>query len=74
MGKNIWDVFAPVYEFSMRSQKKIYDFLYARIAEVVKGKEFTWMPTARVFSLAMPIARVVAFTVTTLPAARSPRK
>jgi ubiquinone/menaquinone biosynthesis C-methylase UbiE len=35
---NVWNVFAPVYEFSMRSQKKIYDFLYAQIAEVAKGK------------------------------------
>ena len=38
MSKNIWNVFAPVYEFSMRTQKNIYDYLYARIGEVVKGK------------------------------------
>ncbi len=35
---NIWNIFAPVYEFSMRSQKNIYDYLYARIGEVAKGK------------------------------------
>ena len=31
---NIWNIFAPVYEFSMRSQKNIYDFLYARIEQL----------------------------------------
>ena len=35
---NIWNVFAPVYEFWMRTQKNIYDYLYARIGEVAKGK------------------------------------
>ena len=35
---NIWNVFAPVYEFSMRSQKNIYDYLYERIGEVAKDK------------------------------------
>lgn len=38
MSKNIWNVFAPVYEFSMRTQMNIYDYLYARIGEVAKGK------------------------------------
>ena len=42
---NIWNVFAPVYEFSMRSQKNIYDFLYARIAEVAKGKDVLELAT-----------------------------
>ena len=45
MNKNIWDVFAPVYEFSMRSQKNIYDFLYARIAEVAKDKDVLELAT-----------------------------
>ena len=38
MSENIWDVFAPFYEFSMCVQKKIYDFLYERISEVAKDK------------------------------------
>ena len=38
MSENIWDVFAPFYEFSMCVQKKIYDFLYERIGEVAKDK------------------------------------
>ncbi|MBO7105221.1 MAG: class I SAM-dependent methyltransferase [Fibrobacter sp.] len=45
MSKNIWNVFAPVYEFSMRTQKNIYDFLYARIAEVAKGKDVLELAT-----------------------------
>jgi len=38
MSENIWDIFAPFYEFSMCVQKKIYDFLYERIGEVAKDK------------------------------------
>lgn len=38
MSKNIWNFFAPVYEFSMRVQKNIYSYLYERIGEVAKGK------------------------------------
>ena len=42
---NIWNIFAPVYEFSMRSQKNIYDFLYARIGEVAKNKDVLELAT-----------------------------
>ena len=45
MSKNIWDVFAPVYEFAMRSQKDIYDFMYGRIGEVAKGKDVLELAT-----------------------------
>ena len=38
MSKNIWDIFAPVYEFAMRSQKNIYDCMYERIGGSQKGK------------------------------------
>lgn len=38
MSKNIWNFFAPVYEFSMHVQKDIYSYLYERIGEVAKGK------------------------------------
>lgn len=38
MSLNVWNVFAPVYEFTMRSQKNIYDYMYKRIGEVSKGK------------------------------------
>ena len=45
MSKNIWDVFAPVYEFAMRSQKDIYDFMYGRIGEVARGKDVLELAT-----------------------------
>lgn len=42
---NIWNFFAPVYEFSMRTQKNIYDYLYARIGEVAKNKDVLELAT-----------------------------
>ena len=45
MSKNIWDIFAPVYEFTMRSQKNIYDYMYERIGEVVRGKDVLELAT-----------------------------
>ena len=38
MKKSIWDIFAPVYERAMKSQKNIYDFLYKEISAAVSGK------------------------------------
>ena len=45
MSKNIWDIFAPVYEFAMRSQKNIYDCMYERIGVVAKGKDVLELAT-----------------------------
>ena len=45
MSKNIWNVFAPVYEIAMRSQKNIYDYMYERIGEVAKGKDVLELAT-----------------------------
>ena len=42
---NIWNIFAPVYELTMRSQKSIYDYLYRRIGEVAKGKDVLELAT-----------------------------
>ena len=42
---SIWDIFAPVYELTMRSQKSIYDYLYRRIGEVAKGKDVLELAT-----------------------------
>ena len=39
MNKKIWDLYAPVYEAAMRSDRKIYQFMYDRIPTVIKGKE-----------------------------------
>ena len=32
MKKTVWDIFAPIYERAMKSQKNIYDFLYRQIS------------------------------------------
>lgn len=45
MSKNIWNIFAPVYELAMRSQKNIYDYMYVRIGEVAKGKDVLELAT-----------------------------
>lgn len=42
---NVWNIFAPVYELTMRSQKSIYDYLYRRIGEVAKGKDVLELAT-----------------------------
>ncbi|MBR4164328.1 MAG: class I SAM-dependent methyltransferase [Solobacterium sp.] len=39
MNKKIWDLYAPVYERAMRSDAKVYEFMYKRIPEVIKDKE-----------------------------------
>lgn len=39
MNKKIWDLYAPIYEAAMRSDRKIYQFMYDRIPAVIKGKE-----------------------------------
>lgn len=39
MNKKIWDLYAPIYRRAMRADQKIYDFMYERIPERVKGKE-----------------------------------
>ena len=39
MKKKIWDLYAPSYEIAMRSDRKIYQFMYDRIPAVIKGKE-----------------------------------
>ena len=38
MSKTIWDRFAPVYSFAMKSQKNIYDYMYKHIGEAAAGK------------------------------------
>lgn len=39
MNKKIWDLYAPIYEIAMRSDQKIYQFMYDRIPEMIRGKE-----------------------------------
>ncbi len=39
MNKRIWDLYAPIYKRAMKADEKIYDYMYGRIPEVIKGKE-----------------------------------
>lgn len=39
MNKKIWDLYAPVYERAMRSDRKTYQMMYDRIPTVIKGKD-----------------------------------
>ena len=39
MTKKIWDLYAPIYKRAMRSDQKIYDYMYQRIPEVVRDLE-----------------------------------
>ena len=39
MNKKTWDLYAPIYKRAMKADQKIYDFMYERIPERVKGKE-----------------------------------
>ncbi len=39
MKKKTWDLYAPVYEKAMRADIKIYQFMYDRIPEVIRGRE-----------------------------------
>lgn len=39
MKKTPWDLYAPIYEKAMRSDRKMYQFMYNRIPKVIKDKD-----------------------------------
>jgi len=39
MKKTTWDLYAPIYKRAMRSDQKIYDFMYERIPDRIRDKE-----------------------------------
>lgn len=39
MKKKIWDLYAPIYEKAMRADRHIYEFMYTRIPEIIRGRE-----------------------------------
>lgn len=39
MNKKIWDLYAPIYEKAMRSDRKMYQVMYNRIPKVIKDKD-----------------------------------
>ncbi|MBR0228633.1 MAG: class I SAM-dependent methyltransferase [Clostridia bacterium] len=38
MRKKIWDLYAPIYKQAMKADQRIYDFMYSRIPEMIRGK------------------------------------
>ena len=45
MSKTIWDRFAPIYSWAMKSQKNIYDYMYKHIGNAVMGKNVLELAT-----------------------------
>ncbi len=39
MKKKTWDLYAPIYQRAMRADRKVYEFMYDRIPEVIRDKE-----------------------------------
>ena len=45
MRKKTWDLYAPIYKRAMKADQKVYDYMYARIPEVVRGREVLELAT-----------------------------
>ena len=45
MKKTVWDLYAPIYERAMRADRKVYQFMYDRIPQVIAGKEVLELAT-----------------------------
>ena len=45
MRKKTWDLYAPIYKRAMKADQKVYDYMYARIPEVIRGKEVLELAT-----------------------------
>ncbi len=43
--KSTWDRYAPIYERAMHSDESAYESMYARISEIVRGKEVLELAT-----------------------------
>ena len=45
MKKRLWDLYAPIYKRAMRADEKVYDFMYGRIPERIRGMEVLELAT-----------------------------
>lgn len=45
MKKKTWDRYAPIYKRAMKADQNIYDFMYERIPEKIRGKEVLELAT-----------------------------
>ena len=39
MNKKIWDLYAPIYERAMRADRKVYQYMYDRIPQIIVDKD-----------------------------------
>ena len=39
MDQKVWSFYAPIYENAMRADRKLYEFMYSRIPQVIEGKD-----------------------------------
>lgn len=39
MNKKLWDLYAPIYKLAMKADHRIYEFMYSRIPDVIRGKD-----------------------------------
>lgn len=39
MNKKVWDLYAPIYERAMRADRKVYQYMYDRIPQIIADKE-----------------------------------
>ena len=39
MDQRVWSFYAPIYEKAMRADRKLYEFMYRRIPQVIEGQE-----------------------------------
>ena len=49
MKKKTWDLYAPIYKRAMKADQKVYDYMYARIPEMIRDKEMLEIATGRAF-------------------------
>ena len=45
MKKKTWDLYAPIYQRAMKADRKVYEFMYDRIPEVIRDKEVLELAT-----------------------------
>lgn len=45
MKKKTWDLYAPIYKRAMKADRRVYDYMYERIPEVIRDKEVLELAT-----------------------------
>jgi len=45
MNKKVWNLYAPIYERAMRADRKVYQYMYDRIPQVIEGREVLELAT-----------------------------